>query len=65
MPEVPEVWLMHSCGTWRSMVSNQSSRPWQALTSAARMTSATSGVTSLASHLLMAAKLHFSSSDGG
>ncbi|MCY1185993.1 hypothetical protein D9M73_268200 [compost metagenome] len=65
MPEVPEVWLRHSCGTASSMVSNHSSRPWQPLTSVARMASAISGITSFASHLLIAVKLFFSSSDGG
>ncbi|MOA22135.1 hypothetical protein D3C78_1426750 [compost metagenome] len=65
VPEVPDVWLRQSCGTASSMVSNHSSSPWQPLTSVARMASATSGMTSLDSHLLMAVKLFFSSSDGG
>ncbi|MNP34361.1 hypothetical protein D3C76_1276430 [compost metagenome] len=65
VPEVPEVWLMHSCGTASSMVSNHSSRPWQALTSAASMAWAVSAVTSLHNHRLIAVKLFFSSSDGG
>ncbi|MCY1457049.1 hypothetical protein D9M71_743080 [compost metagenome] len=65
MPEVPEVWLRQSSGTSRSMVSNQSSSPLQALTSTAAIFSASSGITSLPSHLLIAAKLFFSSNDGG
>ncbi|MNT41766.1 hypothetical protein D3C72_1781400 [compost metagenome] len=65
VPEVPEVWLMQSCGTASSMVSNHSSRPWQPLTSTAWMASAISGVTSLHNHLLIAVKLFFSSRDGG
>ncbi|MNN62088.1 hypothetical protein D3C81_1773640 [compost metagenome] len=56
---------MRSAGTASSMVSNQSSRPWQSLTLTAAMASATSGVTSLPSHLLIWAKLRFSSNDGG
>jgi hypothetical protein len=47
------------------MVANQSSRPVQPLTSTAAIASATSGVTSRQSHLLIWSKRPLSSSDGG
>ncbi|MNT23593.1 hypothetical protein D3C72_1590160 [compost metagenome] len=65
VPEVPEVWLIRSSGTAWSIAANQSSSPWQPLTSAAAMRSALSGVTSLPSHLLIWPKLFFSSREGG